>query len=256
MLKEKVGVIYNLLLLTEKLSLLEGVFKLMNEMEEQVISLSEIFEALKKRWIMIVAITLAATLISGLVSFFVIDPVYEASTKLFIGKEESDDTAYNSSDINMYQQLLQTYAQAIKTKDLASRAIGTLSYDLEPSTVISNLTVTPITSTQILEIKYKSKDPKEAKDILKNVTDEFIVTAKELVPNGNVRVIEEVELPESPVSPNKTMNIAIAFLLGLMVSVGLVFLLEYLDNTYKNKEQLEKELDIPVLGTIPDIDMV
>lgn len=228
----------------------------MNEMEEQVISLSEIFEALKKRWIMIVAITVAATLISGFVSFFVIDPVYEASTKVFIGKEENDNAAYNSSDINMYQQLLQTYAQAIKTKDLASRAIDTLSYDLEPSTVISNLTVNPITSTQILEIKYKSKDPKEAKEVLKNVTDEFMVTAKDLVPNGNVRVIEEVELPENPVSPNKTMNIAIAFLLGLMVSVGLVFLIEYLDNTYKNKEQLEKELDIPVLGTIPDVDMV
>jgi len=228
----------------------------MNEMEEQVISLSEIFEALKKRWIMIVAITVVATLISGVLSFFVIDPVYEASTKVFIGKEESDDVAYNSSDINMYQQLLQTYAQAIKTKDLASRALDDLSYDLEPSTVISNLTVNPITSTQILEIKYKSKDPKEAKEVLKNVTDEFIVTAKDLVPNGNVRVIEEVELPESPVSPNKTMNIAIAFLLGLMVSVGLVFLIEYLDNTYKSKEQLEKELDIPVLGTIPDVDML
>lgn len=44
----------------------------MNEMEEQVISLSEIFEALKKRWIMIVAITLTATIISGVISFFVI----------------------------------------------------------------------------------------------------------------------------------------------------------------------------------------
>lgn len=57
----------------------------MNEMEEQVISLSEIFEALKKRWIMIVAITLTATIISGVISFFVIDPVYEASTKVFKG---------------------------------------------------------------------------------------------------------------------------------------------------------------------------
>ena len=60
----------------------------MNEMEEQVISLSEVFEAIKKRWIMIVAITLSATLISGILSFFVIKPVYETSTKLFIGKEE------------------------------------------------------------------------------------------------------------------------------------------------------------------------
>ena len=163
----------------------------MNEMEEQVISLSEIFEAIKKRWIMIVAITLTATIISGVLSFFVIDPVYETSTKVFIGKEENDDAAYNSGDIQMYQQLLQTYAQAIQTKDLVNRAISGLSYDeLEASGVVNSLTVTPISSTQILEIKYQSKNPEEAKDVLKSVTDEFIVTAKELVPNGNVRVIE------------------------------------------------------------------
>ena len=227
----------------------------MNEMEEQVISISEIFEAIKKRWIIIVAITLTATIISGIISFFVIDPVYEASTKVFVGKEENDNAAYNSSEINMYQQLLQTYAQAIKTKDLVNRAISGLKYDgLEARNVVESLTVNPISNTQILQIKYQSKDPNEAKDVLKSVTDEFIVTAKELVPNGNVRVIEEVELPQNPVSPNKKMNIAIAFLVGLMVSVGLVFLLEYLDNTYKNKDQLEKELGIPVLGAIPDIE--
>ena len=229
----------------------------MNEMEEQVISISEIFEAIKKRWIIIVAITLTATIISGIISFFVIDPVYEASTKVFVGKEENDNAAYNSSEINMYQQLLQTYAQAIKTKDLVNRAISGLKYDgLEALNVVESLTVNPISNTQILQIKYQSKDPNEAKDVLKSVTDEFIVTAKELVPNGNVRIIEEVELPQNPVSPNKKMNIAIAFLLGLMVSVGLVFLLEYLDNTYKNKDQLEKELGIPVLGAIPDIESI
>lgn len=228
----------------------------MNEMEEQVISLSEIFEAVKKRWIMIVSITLAATIISGLVSFFVIDPIYETSTKLFIGKEESDETAYNTNDIQMYQKLLQTYAQAIKTKDLVGEAIKNLSYDLEENAVINSLTVTPIADTQILQIKYQSKSPEEAKQILKNITKEFIAISKELVPNGNVKIIEEVQLPENPISPNKTMNIAIAFLLGLMVSLGLVFLLEYLDNTYKNKEQLEKDIDIPVLGAIPDFDTV
>ena len=229
----------------------------MNEMEEQVISISEVFEAIKKRWTIIVAITLTATIISGIISFFVIDPVYEASTKVFVGKEENDNAAYNSSEINMYQQLLQTYAQAIKTKDLVNRAISGLKYDgLEARNVVESLTVNPISNTQILQIKYQSKDPNEAKDVLKSVTDEFIVTAKELVPNGNVRIIEEVELPQNPVSPNKKMNIAIAFLVGLMVSVGLVFLLEYLDNTYKNKDQLEKDLGIPVLGAIPDVDMV
>ena len=43
---------------------------------------------------------------------------------------------------------------------------------------------------------------------------------------------------------------------GFELVTTIVLLLEYLDNTYKNKEQLEKELDIPVLGAIPDVDMV
>ena len=200
-------------------------------MEEQVISIEEIFEALKKRWKMIALITIVATVISGVFSFFIIDPVYEASTKLFVGKEENSEEVYNSNDIAMYQKLLKTYSETIKTRDLLTSAIKDSRYDLEVGAVSSALTVVPVADTQILQIKYQSKDPKEAEILLKAISNNFIKTAKELVPNGNVRTIEAVEMPEKPVSPNKKMNIAIAFLLGLMVSVGLVFLLEYLDNT-------------------------
>ena len=226
----------------------------MNEMEEQVISISEIFEALKKRWILIVSITLVATLISGILSFFVIKPTYEASTKVFVGKEESSLEGYNTNDIQMYQKLLQTYAETIKTNEVIQAAINNTNADLSIKDVKSSLTVTPINDTQILQIKYQNKSPEVAKSILENITNEFVILSKELVPNGNVRVIEAVQLPEDPVAPNKKMNIAIAFLLGLMVSVGLVFLLEYIDNTFKSKENLERELNIPVLGLIPSCD--
>ncbi|WP_370774517.1 YveK family protein [Clostridium sp.] len=223
-------------------------------MEEQVISISEIFEALKKRWILIVSITLVTTLISGVLSFFVIKPTYETSTKVFIGKEESNVEGYNTNDIQMYQKLLQTYAETIKTNEVIEAAIKNTNTNLTVEEVKKSLTVTPISDTQILQIKYQNKNPQVAKKILGNITDEFIILAKELVPNGNVRVIEAVQLPENPVAPNKKMNIAIAFLLGLMVSVGVVFLLEYLDNTFKSKENLEKELDIPVIGLIPSFE--
>ena len=223
----------------------------MNEMEEQVISISEIFEALKKRWILIVSITLVATLISGILSFFVIKPTYETSTKVFIGKEESNQEGYNTNDIQMYQKLLQTYAETIKTNEVVQAAINNTNADLTVSAVKGALTVTPVSDTQILQIKYQNKSPEVAKEILEGITNEFVILAKELVPNGNVRVIEAVQLPENPVAPNKKMNVAIAFLLGLMVSVGLVFLIEYLDNTFKSKEELERELDIPVVGIIP-----
>ena len=227
----------------------------MNKMEEQVISLSEIFEALKKRWIMIATITIIATIISGILSFFVIKPTYETSTKVFIGKEESNLEGYNSNYIQMYQKLLQTYAEVVRTNEVIKAAIKNTSSSLSVSDVKSDLTVTPISHTQILQIKYQNGDPSEAKEILENITNEFVVLAKKLVPNGNVKAIEEAQLPQNPVAPNKKMNTVIAFLLGVMVSVGIVFLLEYLDNTYKNKDQLERDLDIPVIGIIPDTNL-
>ena len=220
-------------------------------MEEQVISISEIIDAVKKRWKIIALCTLIATLISGIFNFFIIAPTYEASTKVFIGKEESSVENYNYNDITMYQKLLKTYSELIKTKDLINRSITNSEYELDVEDVLNNVSVTTVADTQMIQIAYKSTSPNIAKNMLENITNEFITTSQELVPNGNVRVLETVELPEEPVAPNKKMNIAIAFILGMMVGLGIVFLLEYLDNTYKNKEQLEKDLDIPVLGVIP-----
>ena len=220
-------------------------------MEEQVISIYEIIDAVKKRWKIIALCTLIATLLSGIFSFFIIAPTYEASTKVFIGKEESSVENYNYNDITMYQKLLKTYSELIKTKDLINRSITNSEYELEVEDVLNNVSVTTVSDTQMIQIAYKSTSPNIAKNMLENITNEFITTAQELVPNGNVRVLETVELPEEPVAPNKKMNIAIAFILVMMVGLGIVFLLEYLDNTYKNKEQLEKDLDIPVLGIIP-----
>ena len=224
-------------------------------MEEQVISISEIIDAVKKRWKIIVLTTVLATVVSGIFSFFVISPTYEASTKIFIGKEGAESEGYNSSDVSMYQNLIKTYSELIKTKDLVNKAINNSQYDLSVNNVLNGITVNTLTGTQILQISYQSKSPSIAKNILESVTNEFITKAEELVPNGNVKILESVELPKNPVDPNKTMNIAIAFILGMMVGFGIVFLLEYLDNTYKNKEQLEKDLDIPVLGVIPMSDL-
>ena len=224
-------------------------------MEEQVISISEIIDAVKKRWKIIALTTVLATVVSGIFSFFIISPTYEASTKVFIGKEESSMENYNYNDITMYQKLLKTYSELIKTKDLINRAITNSEYELKVEEVFKDVSVTTVADTQMLKIAYRSTSPKIAKNMLENITNEFIATAQELVPNGNVRVLETVELPEEPVAPNKKMNIAIAFILGIMVGFGIVFLLESLDNTYKNKEQLEKDLDIPVLGVIPMSDL-
>lgn len=223
-------------------------------MNEEIIKIEDIVDVLRKRWKMILSITLIAAIFSAIISFFVISPKYEANTKVFIGKENSQgqDQVYNNNDVQMYQKLLKTYAEIIQTNDLVERAIKSEKLDLESEDVLEGLTVTPRADTQILEISYTSNDKVLAKEVVDSITNEFIESSTELIPNGNVKVIESVKVPENPVSPNKKMNIAIAFLLGLMVSVGASFLIEFMDNTFKNKEQAEEILGLPVIGVIPD----
>lgn len=221
-------------------------------MEEQEIRLDEVFYALKKRWVMIISLTLAVASISAVFSFFIIKPKYEAETKIFIGKDESDSQGYSQSDVTMYQNLLKTYSEVIKTKDLTENAINNSKLDLEVNNVLANVNVTTVASTQIIKISYQSTSPDEAKKILEEITNEFIQSSKTLIPNGNIQIIEKVQYPENPISPNKKMNIGVAGALGLMLGVGIALLIEFLDNTYKTKDQLERELDIPVLGLIPE----
>lgn len=227
-------------------------------MEENTISLQEIAYALKKRWKLIALITIAATLISAILSFFVIKPKYEAKTKLFIGKQETtQENAYNNNDVMMYQKLMKTYAELAKTSDLVTKAVKSADLDYnqkEIKGVLNNLTATPSADTQILDLSFKGGNPKEVLKVTEAITDEFISESKELIPNGNIQVIQKAQLPEQPVSPNKKLNIFIAFFLGFIIGSIVAFLIEYLDNTFKSREELEKTLELPIIGTIPDYD--
>ena len=126
---------------------------------------------------------------------------------------------------------MKTYCEVIKTNDLILKAAKEANIDLNAEEVLENLSVITIADTQILEVSFKSENAKEARDLIEEITKEFIKISKELFPNGNVKVLQQVSLPEKPVSPNKIINISIAFLLGLIVSVALSFLLEFFHKT-------------------------
>lgn len=227
-------------------------------MNEEIIKLEDILYSLKMRWKMIILVTFITTMVAGIVSFFIIKPTYESKVKVFIGKEESigETKDYSNNDVMMYQKLMKTYAEVIKTKDSVQKALETIEGNVSTervAKVLSNITVSPSADTQILEITYKTKNRHEAISILKSITNTFITQSKELIPNGNIQVIQKAEEPKNPVAPNKMMNIAIGFLLGLMISIGIAFLQEYLDNTFKKSDELEEVLALPILGVIPDL---
>lgn len=220
-------------------------------MDEMDFDIKDIFRILKNRWKVIVGITTIITLFSALISCFIIRPVYKADIKVFIGKEQIKDVKYDSNDVEMYKKLLKTYVELIKTNDLIKNAIEDKNLDITASQVISNLTATPKTDTQILQISYENNDNGIAKEVLVAVVDEFIKESQMLIPNGTVKVIESAELPQYPVSPNNARNIALGFFVGIIFGIIISLLLEYMDNTFKTREEVEKIIDISVIGIIP-----
>lgn len=219
--------------------------------EEITLDLKDFFGVLKKRIKLILAVTLISTFTAGIVSFFVLPPTYEASLSVFIGKS-LDTQEYDSSDIMMYQKLVKTYAKIAESNDVAEKAIKDLGGNYTVKELQNVVKVTPQADTQIMDIKTENKDPQEAKRIVEAVTKSFIEKSKQIIPNGNVEIIDSPKVPENPIKPKKALNVAIAFFLGLMVSFGIVFILEYMDNTVKNQDDIEKYLEIPVLGMIPE----
>lgn len=70
---------------------------------------------------------------------------------------------------------------------------------------------------------------------------------------SNIIVVDSAEAPMVPFSPNKTRNILLGIVVGLTVAVGLAFFMDYLDNTVKHPEELERTLGIPNLALIPSL---
>lgn len=69
---------------------------------------------------------------------------------------------------------------------------------------------------------------------------------------GKVRIVDPAVPPEYPVSPKKKLNLILATIIGLMLGVGVTFFMEYLDNSVRTVEDVER-LKLPLLGTIPEI---
>jgi len=70
---------------------------------------------------------------------------------------------------------------------------------------------------------------------------------------GNFRVIDKAILPKSPIRPKKRLNLAIGFILGITMGLGLAFFLESLDTSIKTPEEVEKKTGLAVIGSIPRV---
>lgn len=223
---------------------------------EETIDLREYFSIIKKRSKLIVIITLIAIIVSAIISFFMLSPVYETNTTLIVNRNESVQGQNMTGDeYTVSQKLAVTYGEIIKSRTVLNEVIENLNLDMTYSQLSSMVSVTPVGDTQIINIKVQDTNPKKAMNIANAIPKVFTKEVKRITKANGAEVVDKAVLPQNPIKPNKVMNVAIAAVLGVMISLFLIFLLEYMDTKMKKPEDITKHLDIPILGVIPKEDI-
>lgn len=209
-----------------------------------------IWQVIRKRWIMIVAIPLLAALVSALVSMFVITPQYSATTTLMVTRPDTGSQILYQ-DIQISRQLVATYREIVHSRRVLSQAIALRSLPFDVNELREKVEVESVRDTEIIVIKVIDPDPELAKNIANDVSRAFMDQIEQIMQVENVSVVDPAVTPTSPESPRVRMNVAVAFAVGLMAAFGLAFLFEYLDRSIKDPEEARKLLDLPVVGAIP-----
>ncbi|GAF65033.1 capsular polysaccharide biosynthesis protein [Bacillus sp. TS-2] len=222
---------------------------------EETISLQDIFLTLRRRLKLLIIIPLVALVLSGLVSYFLLTPTYESTAQILVTQENTEQII-SQQDVRTNIELINTYNEVMRSPAILDLVIEELNLDISVNSLKSSLSISSENNSQVMNLTVEHTDPAMAVNIANTTATVFEEKIIDLMNVNNVNILAPATLGEipSPVSPNPTLNMAIALVVGLMLAVGLAFLLEYLDPTIKSEEELEKLLELPVLGVVPNMD--
>lgn len=222
---------------------------------EETISLKEIFEVIKKRFMLIIACILGAVLIAAIVSFFVITPIYQSTSQFIVNQSNQntqEEMQVDTGTIRANVELINTYNVIITSSAILNEVIESLDLPYNASTLADKIQVSSEQDSQVVAVTVQDPDPVQATDIANATVAVFQEEIIDLMNVDNVQVLSEAvtSANPTPVEPKPTLNIAIALVLGGMIGVGIAFLLEYFDTTIKTEEDIEKKLGVTLVGIV------
>jgi capsular polysaccharide biosynthesis protein len=203
-----------------------------------------------KRWWLIVLVAAAASL-SSYVYCKLQTPIYRSEVQLTVAPSRLD---YGLTLV--IDNLLTQYQQQLLTRQLATQVNDALKLDQPVDTLLGKVKVSAVSNGYLLDITVDDSDPNNARDIALVWVQKFIekhqADQAPLDPLNRIEItMLDKPLPGVLFFPKTKQYVLAAGILGLVVGGVLAFLLEYLDDTLKTSDDVERFTKLPVVGSIP-----
>lgn len=219
---------------------------------EETLNIRQYIDIIRKRLWIVALVTIIFTLTSAIINFYILDPVYETSTTLMVNKAKMEqNSVIDYQDVILNQKLVITYGEIVKSRAVLEKVIKELKLDIKYEGLLAKITISPVKDTEIMNIKVLDTNPVLAEKIANKIPQIFTQEVIRITKADSVQVIDKAQIPQSPIKPRRLLNMIIAVFIGKMIGLFIIFLMEYLDNTIKTSQDVEKHLELPVIGIIP-----
>jgi capsular polysaccharide biosynthesis protein len=228
-------------------------------MEDDVISLGQVFNTLRKHIIMIIIFAFAGLLVSAGVTYFVMTPKYDSSALILVNQKDNTNVAAQYNAVQTDLQMINTYKDIITEPVILDQAAKDLHksgrFNGNAGDLKAALTISNNQNSQVVNVTAEATSPYVARDIANAVTKVFQKKITKIMANAkNVSIISPAKLQTNAVSPRKTINLAIGLLAGLVLGILIAFIRELTDKTVKAPDFITDTLDLPLLGTVYNIE--
>ncbi|MCM3600546.1 Wzz/FepE/Etk N-terminal domain-containing protein [Robertmurraya korlensis] len=217
----------------------------------ETVNIVDLILVLKKRWKLIVFLTILAPFISSLIAIYFITPIYQGTTLILVNQKNSENQI-DLSQLSDNIDLINTYGMIIKSPAILGKVKTNLDLSQSVDQLNKKVTINSQKDSQIFSLTVEDSDASQAVKIANAVSKTFQQEIKGIMNVDNVSILAEAELNENPVpvKPNLLFNIAIAFIIGLLGGTGIALLMELMDTTLKDDQDVIIHLGLPVLGSI------
>lgn len=188
-------------------------------------------------------------------TYFLVTPLYRSSALMYVNNSSFTvgSTSVSLADLSASQTLVDTYIVILKTRLTLNEVIEQADLDCSYNTLRSMISAAPVDETEIFEITVTSPDPVQAERIANTIVKVLPEKISEIMDGSSVRTVDFAVLPTHSSSPNITKNVALGFIVGMILSCGIIVLLELLDEQIRDEEYLTQTYELPVLAAVPDL---